>query len=879
MQKRARAVETQKLRRTFKARTRIADQDGMSSGLAYLRLCLLWLTMISLDVLVGFRFELLWPFWLFLRAIFEAVHRSGNAVVALSNHNNAQMSIIFICVTATSDLICWLFIPVRFLIFIASTYVWLNLVWHTNGGFVRTVSSMLADRSQGAPIIFLWGLFIFVEVSVRLRCDYLALSRDGPLGFIFGVSHSQLVSCHQVQGMAPVFPRVMNEFFGAHCIGYPLVIISFSLRYYFKEWRLRRKQEDVAKKNEVLYKCLTEALPAVYEGPKQYRLEAESLDYELNGPTDVPMLLPATNANGVANGALSSAAPSSGGTTTTANNRKTSIRPAGNTTTTKGRKRKEKQDGITQRTPPEARAGKQEASSQITNATTAGNSPCWEENSRRGGLIQMLWSGFHWMVMMVQKLTESPADAEDASSYNDEDEEDDDSSIEDDDNNKKRTNRNQMENTKQRATTTAAQGRKKGGGGQNKSSQQAKASSQTQADEKGRANGSTPAAASPLVVASAISSSLTNGHAKREDSVDHKNRRTDSRGPSRETINEETRENNNHAQGCDVELSRVRTELRQAKDVEADLRLQLSVSENDTTRAKAEATQFRSRLEQLQARFGSVEKVRDQERTSAGQLEKKYAELMNRKNDVEKELQAERRQRQEDNNKNKNRSDISQEQREKEARLEAEADRLRTECAAKDDALMTMQRDLQQLREYKEKNDVEGLHMELRIVREKNAHLEDALAAENKLKLELFRALGEAKSENHKLQGQLESARAISAQATPPQAPTNPSPPLRVAEKALPLSHASVGGGSGGMAPPSYDHIMAASYMNNMPYSFASSPAPSPTGEHHLFDTHSPLGMPRPPSGSSAEYSLNPISQHFGDKFGSHLLAPGKTTN
>lgn len=70
------------------------------------------------------------------------------------------------------------------------------------------------------------------------------------------------------------------------------------------------------------------------------------------------------------------------------------------------------------------------------------------------------------------------------------------------------------------------------------------------------------------------------------------------------------------------------------------------------------------------------------------------------------------------------RAEISNEQREKEARLEAEADRLRfvfglpqtpvssrfsTECAAKEDAVLAMQRELQQLREYKEKNDVEVL--------------------------------------------------------------------------------------------------------------------------------------------------------------------------
>lgn len=72
----------------------------------------------------------------------------------------------------------------------------------------------------------------------------------------------------------------------------------------------------------------------------------------------------------------------------------------------------------------------------MANATTTVGSPCWEESSTgRSGLLQLLWSGFHWM---VQKLTEPTGDAEDVSSYNDEDEEgDDDSSIEDEDNKKR----------------------------------------------------------------------------------------------------------------------------------------------------------------------------------------------------------------------------------------------------------------------------------------------------------------------------------------------------------------------------------------------------------------------------------------------------------
>ncbi|KAK6010344.1 hypothetical protein OSTOST_24630, partial [Ostertagia ostertagi] len=146
MQKRARAVESQKLRRTMKGRGgrmtdpirdsesvlscpweriipqslleltpglcrckpttssvnlerrtdsrpyqrhRIVAQKSIATPIIYVRLMLLWIGVISLDMLCGFRFELLYPFWLILRTGYEAVHKNHNAVVTLANHNTA----------------------------------------------------------------------------------------------------------------------------------------------------------------------------------------------------------------------------------------------------------------------------------------------------------------------------------------------------------------------------------------------------------------------------------------------------------------------------------------------------------------------------------------------------------------------------------------------------------------------------------------------------------------------------------------------------------------------------------------------------------------------------------------------------------------------
>lgn len=38
---------------------------------------------------------------------------------------------LFVCIAITSDLVCLFFIPVHWLLFAASTYVWVQYVWHT----------------------------------------------------------------------------------------------------------------------------------------------------------------------------------------------------------------------------------------------------------------------------------------------------------------------------------------------------------------------------------------------------------------------------------------------------------------------------------------------------------------------------------------------------------------------------------------------------------------------------------------------------------------------------------------------------------------------------------------------------------------------------
>merc|ERR1719357_652575 len=194
-------------------RTKISE-NFFGSTLVYGKLLLLWLVVLVADYFLEFRFEYLWPFWLLVRSIYDSFKYQGLA-----------FSVFFICIALTSDMICFLFIPVHWLFFAASTYVWVQYVWHTEKGFC-------------VPTVFLWLLFVYIEASIRLK-EFKAHIDLKHLPF-----HLDL--CRP---------------FAAHCIGYPVVTLGFGFKSYVG-FRMRlRRQKEVQKENEYYYEFLREALP------------------------------------------------------------------------------------------------------------------------------------------------------------------------------------------------------------------------------------------------------------------------------------------------------------------------------------------------------------------------------------------------------------------------------------------------------------------------------------------------------------------------------------------------------------------------------------------------------------------------------------------
>ena len=62
-------------------------------------------------------------------------------------------SVVFIFIAFTSDMICLLFIPVHWLFFAASTYVWVQFVWHTGMLIVRNIGRWrVCDCTKGIKV-------------------------------------------------------------------------------------------------------------------------------------------------------------------------------------------------------------------------------------------------------------------------------------------------------------------------------------------------------------------------------------------------------------------------------------------------------------------------------------------------------------------------------------------------------------------------------------------------------------------------------------------------------------------------------------------------------------------------------------------------------
>ena len=141
--------------------------------------------MLFCDHFLEFRFEYLWPFWLFIRSVYDSfkyqglVSQEGEKRIDANSTSLSSLlqafSVFFICIALTSDMLCFVFIPVNWLFFAASTYVWVQYVWHTGTTIPLSIAPRLSyvcffsEKGICLPTLSLWFLLISVEGLLRWR--------------------------------------------------------------------------------------------------------------------------------------------------------------------------------------------------------------------------------------------------------------------------------------------------------------------------------------------------------------------------------------------------------------------------------------------------------------------------------------------------------------------------------------------------------------------------------------------------------------------------------------------------------------------------------------------------------------------------------------
>ncbi|XP_072107549.1 macoilin-like [Mobula birostris] len=190
--------------------------EEMGSVVTSLKFLTIWTLILLADFILELRFEYLWPGWLFVKGVYDSSRCQGLAI-----------SILFVCAAFTSDVFCFIFIPLHWLFFIASIYVWIQYLWNSERGVCLSTLS-------------LWILFVYIETTFRFK-DLRNFNAD------------------------------LCRPFAAHCIGYPMASLGFEFKSYIHHKIKLRKQKEVQKQNEFYMQLLLQALPSteLQAGPDQ----------------------------------------------------------------------------------------------------------------------------------------------------------------------------------------------------------------------------------------------------------------------------------------------------------------------------------------------------------------------------------------------------------------------------------------------------------------------------------------------------------------------------------------------------------------------------------------------------------------------------------
>ncbi|XP_038824369.1 macoilin [Salvelinus namaycush] len=141
-----RYVDASKLRKMKKIKI---TEEISESAYTFLKFMIVWTLVLLADFILEFRLEYLWPCWLFFRSVYTTFHCHGLVIC-----------VVFVCAAFTLDIFCFIFVPLHWLFFAASTYVLFNYIWHTEKGICMSTVSLWVS---------LWVMLVYTDASLRLK--------------------------------------------------------------------------------------------------------------------------------------------------------------------------------------------------------------------------------------------------------------------------------------------------------------------------------------------------------------------------------------------------------------------------------------------------------------------------------------------------------------------------------------------------------------------------------------------------------------------------------------------------------------------------------------------------------------------------------------
>uniref|UniRef100_A0A0N5ASU5 Macoilin n=1 Tax=Syphacia muris TaxID=451379 RepID=A0A0N5ASU5_9BILA len=806
MKRVTRSVDVPKLRRNLKNRSRLTDTMCCSyfGGFAYLKFILIWLLCIALDLLIGFRFELLYPVWLSIRNCYDSFRLQG----LISSFHYSAFSVLFICATFASDLIFFVLLPVQVLLFLASSYIWIQFAWQTG------------DRGFGPTQLFLWIVLISFEYNWRYRGDspmhlFLESSFGSIISFLTGrespssptspsaasaataaaaaaaavcdqgvstlsqcrySTKESISSASSLLGgfgaaittafaHSATFGSVLCQPFAAHCIGYPVVTLGFGIKthmrfmlFFFSLWRVKRRQRKVSKENDFYGRLLAEALPSVYGDSKMYPCANGVLPDDAGGEYDTE--LPVHSLALCSPNSLSPVAPVRKSLRNVGNWKQHNNWRTANSISTSKKMVSSDSNSITVR---RDRLSIHDEDDSAISIPSAGRTSLW----------RLMWDFICSWFLVLFKITfgESSPQLDDRMSLSS-NEVDSEEEIGDQDEASQADETYSRLVSSSRTTSTVPNKRAKSSGLKNKTGRSRGTKTQNHTDLCITA--SAPSTA-PMSVAISTNSGVSNSVSSVNNTLPSSSASSDKHlYHTASTTGSVVYSNSTSTDACSTastttvnnalyvaELESLREELKNIRCEESELRNHLQQATSAEKQARTELLQLKSKYDQSENKLTSCLKARDQDRSTMQLMEKRLVEAQTKAKELEKDLVAERKLREQSsrvNTHNTKNTECTEACKVKRADLERELRSARRDLKSKDEIISSYEEHLKQIKQgQKETSDaqVKELQATVNTLTGKCQQLEQTLSSENRLKQELFLVLAKTKSQIDSLREQL----------------------------------------------------------------------------------------------------------------------------